>query len=220
MNTGFEELVGSYVSRTEKPGSLYHAELVQSVCDSLRSLGYKPSSDPKKLRMTIRRLLAVEQEKTLSAATAKARKVSATHADDLVQEAWLEQLELGSFKRPAGSHERWQNYLRQQNLPFSIPDSLVQQEEADRPTIVEPLNEDDEVMYEAVTATTLDPETEFSVREAIGSLPVDMQEDLVALVVEEEPLVRFSSRKGVTLFEAQKRKAEVLAALKQGFDGA
>ena len=122
MSITLEDLVGQYVSRTERRGSPYFSTVVRGIAETLRDYGYRDGNDTKDLRMKIRKLLAKEQELTAEAAAAKAAQFASKsfEADDMVQEAWLEALEKTVLQRPEGHTKSWLTKLKIMRSPVTV----------------------------------------------------------------------------------------------------
>lgn len=217
METNLEDIVGRYVRRTEKAGSSYYLELVRSISESLTELGYKSDSEPENLRMVIRKLLDKEQEATLQAAHSRARQVSVSCDDieDLVQEAWLRELERDRLKRPNGDSAKWAAYMRQKKSPVHIPLSV-----ADKPGFQTPVSVSlNEGVHQYGGTYNSTAEESIDVRRAVSRLPLCVQADLKCFVLEEEHAVAYAKRKNISLAEAEEKKNRAIECLRQEIDG-
>ena len=215
MTLSLEELVGSYVARTETPGSPYFGQLVRSLSSRLRAYGYSDESSGKHLRMTIRRLLTQEREKAAAAALAKAKSFAPAEAEDLAQDAWLEALENSQLKAPEGSGWTWAGRLKQMRSPVSVPLRIAKTQEWQSPDALELT---DATEYEAQEISVPEAELEIDIRDAFESLDKQFRHDLRDLIIQEEPLAEFAQRKGISLFEAAERHRKAVEALQESFD--
>lgn len=217
MSETLEEIAGSYVARTESRDSAYFSQTVKRIVKALHNSGFTDGSDPKKLRKATRRALEQEQAKTAAAAVGKAMGFAGADCleDDMVQEAWLESLEMGASTRPKGNRITWAGVVKQMKSPVSVPFSIARMGDWVPPLAV-PLS--DAAVYRALGAVVPRPEVEVDVRDAFMSLSEELRQDLYDLVVCEEPLLEFAKRKRIDFAESSARKERAVTALGVAFD--